>query len=647
MTVVEVQNDDGTYREIRVSGRRPWVVEQGTSDTDAPAPKLRAKSDSRESVDAGQNIRVRDGSTTIFDGRITDAPIQGDGNRPIDAEHNGFRLLEEEVTLSVSGTDEDVFQAAINNSTRSGTFSLSYAGTATSLGDTYDVEGRKISRVFRDMADRVGRVFWIDGTTNTVNVEPYGGAGTMSDIKTSEESYSARLEEFDDSDLKTVVNEATVVGTGGEKVTGFDEDLTSKSDYGRQPKRVQVSYVTSQSEADAYASELLVPDPLPSAEATVDSRHPDSIETPLVNRDVRINDPSNSVDVTVPVEKQTITPGQATFTAGEGAVVNVEEFNRTQKSRGDTTEPGSVYGEDRIGDEAISEQKMQADAIASATLQNGVVTQFKLADGSVIESKVDTDAITETKIEDDSISTPKLQANVVEAPKIETNTITGTEFQRVVDGEVVDTTNIITLNSDKVVFGSGDDLTDVTGDDGGITVIEGDRIRTGSIDADKIDTLRLLTDQLELTDDNNNSLLAFNTPGTDEVEVLPEADFSRLGTDFDEWDEALIRNINPANDDDGRIGNSFAAHEEIWAHDFINAVTGDSIISNDGGDPLEGLAAEPRPPEYCRVCDDDGNDAGVSINKLTEELWSICSAQQRVIEDLEERLSKLEADHNA
>ena len=89
MTVVEVQNDDGTYREIRVSGRRPWVVEQGTSDTDAPAPKLRAQSDSRESVDAGQNIRVRDGNTTIFEGRVTDAPIQGDGNRPIDAEHTG------------------------------------------------------------------------------------------------------------------------------------------------------------------------------------------------------------------------------------------------------------------------------------------------------------------------------------------------------------------------------------------------------------------------------------------------------------------------------------------------------------------------------------------------------------------------------
>ena len=66
MTVVEVQNDDGTWREIRASGREPWVVEQGTSDSEVPAAKATINSDTRESVDAGQNIRVRDGSTTIF-----------------------------------------------------------------------------------------------------------------------------------------------------------------------------------------------------------------------------------------------------------------------------------------------------------------------------------------------------------------------------------------------------------------------------------------------------------------------------------------------------------------------------------------------------------------------------------------------------
>jgi len=498
MTVVEVQNDDGTYREIRVSGRRPWVVEQGTSDTDAPAPKLRAKSDSRESVDAGQNIRVRDGNTTIFEGRVTDAPIQGDGNRPIDAEHNGFRLLEEEVTLSVSGTDEDVFQAAINNSTRSGTFSLSYAGTATTLGDTYDVEGRKISRVFRDMADRVGRVFWIDGTTNTVNVEPYGGAGTMSDIDTSATSYGARLEEFDDSDLKTVVNEATVVGTGGEKVTGFAEDLTSKSDYGRQPKRVQVSYVTSQSEADAYASELLVPDPLPSAEATVDSRHPDSIETPLVNRDVRIVDPSNSVDVTVPVEKQTITPGQATFTAGEGAVVNVEEFNRTQKSRDDTTEPGSVYNSDRIADGAVSDQKIGdnfALLLDDAVSANRALLSEATGDLDDIPDGFNFGRVGNESIDGDArIILSEVVGDLDDVDD-------GSNFGRV-DTTALSPGGLVVANGVELSDGrSFDDLTVEDFEKADATVIDGGEILTGSltateieagsIDADLIDTLFL------------------------------------------------------------------------------------------------------------------------------------------------------------
>lgn len=820
MTVVEVQDPDDTWREIRASGRRPWVVEQGTSDTGTPAPTATIKSDSREDVSAGQNLRVRDGNTMVFEGRITDAPIQGDGNRPVSAEHEGYRLLEEQVTLSVSGTDEDVFQAAVNNSSRSGEFTVSYSGTATTLGDTYDVDNRSIRRVFSDMADRTGRIFWIDGPNDTVRVQPYGGAGSISDVDTSDETYAARLEEFNNSDLKSVTNEATVIGTGGEKVEGFAENLTSKSDYGRQPERVQVSYVTSQSEADAYASELLVPDPLPSAEVTVGSRHPANIETPLVNQSVRIVDNANGVDVTVPIEQQTITPGQATITAGEGAAVNVERFNRNQKSKEDTTEPGSVYNTDRIADDAVEEEKLvdlsvteqklkdlavatdklqnnavingkledfavdtsklEAAAVATAKLednavvngklsnlsvgsgelQDAAVATAKLEDNAVINGKLSDLSVSKTKIQDDSIATPKLQANAVTASEVKADTITASEIaagtitaleiladtitadeinastitaaeiaaNTITAGEIAADTitasevlagtitaleiDADTITASEIAAGTisateieanaitageidADTITAAEIAAGTITATEilSDTITAGEIDAGTITALEIAAGTLTANEINtlylNSSTIRVGTETNTDIRftevdgdtaMVPDTDgAAQVGDDFDRFSNMFMVNLDtealfaetgllgessddrielkevsgethlsPDTDDTCQLGDSSEAYKEMWAHDYINAVTGNSIV--DGGDPLKGLAAEPRPPDHCRVCDDDGNEVGTSLNKLSEELWSICTAQQRVIsdlegrvEDLEERLSKLEA----
>jgi len=353
---------------------------------------------------------------------------------------------------------------------------------------------------------------------------------------------------------------------------------------------------------------------------------------------VRIKDPANSVDVTIPIEQQTITPGQATLTAGEGAAVNVERFNRSQKSKGDTTEPGSVYNSDRIADEAVNEQKIDQnfsllldDAVSSnrALLKEATGDLDDIPDGfnfgRVGDDQIDGDAkiiLSEVVGDLDDVD------DGTNSAKVDTTAVSP-------GGLVV--ANGLELNDDRTL----DQLTQDDLNKNDATVIDGGEILTGSITLQELDALDITTEELTFENDVNDGLLTIETP-TDkgEVELLPKATFSRLGTDNDEWDEALIRNINPENDDTGNIGNSFSAHSEIWAHDFINAVTGNSIV--DGGDPLEGLAAEPEPPEHCRVCDGNGNDAGVSINKLTQELWSICTAQQRRIEDLEERLSALE-----
>jgi len=328
--------------------------------------------------------------------------------------------------------------------------------------------------------------------------------------------------------------------------------------------------------------------------------------------------------------------------------------NRRAKSDGDVTEPGSVYGSDRIADDAISNLK----------LQNGVVTSIKLADGSVLESKVDTDAITETKIRDGSIVTPKLEANAVQAPKIDTSTITGSEFDRIVDGEVVDTQNIISLLADKVIFAdTGDTVDGVTTSEGGTTVIQGGKIETGSLTADQIDTLNLDADQITI--EGFDSTLRFEvTTGASgdfyEIYASGNPDTVILGG-FKSRGGAIAINSQSQNnmnliqpfdgDNAGSVGESGTAYAEMHAHNFITA-SPDPIQSVDC-DSLCDIDWYDNPPEpvqkRARDIGDsdeevpDGRDhTPVELGTMANYLLETCKSQQRRIESLEERLDALE-----
>ena len=189
-----------------------------------------------------------------------------------------------------------------------------------------------------------------------------------------------------------------------------------------------------------------------------------------------------------------------------------EERRRAEHQRVGDPDEAWIDPERDIGEGAIDSERIADGSVTAVKLEDGAVTTIKLEDGAVLEAKVGDEAITETKIEDDSITTPKLQANAVTAPKIQTNTITGAEFDRVVDGEVVDTVHILTLNADKVIFASGDDGEDLTTTEGGMTVIAGGRIETDTVTAShiasdtitaaQIATLDLDTQQLTISDDS-------------------------------------------------------------------------------------------------------------------------------------------------
>lgn len=123
------------------------------------------------------------------------------------------------------------------------------------------------------------------------------------------------------------------------------------------------------------------------------------------------------------------------------------------------------------GTVAVPGAGINSGSIAGIKLENGAVSSIKLADGSVL--------------------TTKIGDNEVTADKLTTGTITGVEFDRIVDGAVVGSSNIITLLADKVIFATGDDLDDLAGSESGTTVIEGGKIRTNSITASKINVTEL------------------------------------------------------------------------------------------------------------------------------------------------------------
>jgi len=129
---------------------------------------------------------------------------------------------------------------------------------------------------------------------------------------------------------------------------------------------------------------------------------------------VDVTDDAKGVSETgLVIEKQTIEQGRATLEIGEGSGVNLASVNRKSKSVGDTTEPGSVYGNDRLGDASVD----------SDQLVNTAVIESKLDDLAVTLDKVAPDAIDETKITDGAVTTPKLFADAVVADKIASRTI--------------------------------------------------------------------------------------------------------------------------------------------------------------------------------------------------------------------------------
>jgi len=700
--MTEIQRFDGSsWVDIRINGQSitPWQIENGLSDS-IIAPQAEVNTDVRETVNAGEELRIREDGTTIFQGRLTSSgKRQSNGARKLKAEHRAYELFEERVSFtSTNPTASDVLTDALAASNIGGSFTLNFLASDPALADDYEADNRPVKRVFRDITDRTGTAWWVAGASDEITVDDYGGRGLWESVNTATDT--ARVQSFDPDNVETVVNDVTVNGTGQERVTGTATDATSINDFGRRPKTVNVQYITSQSEADDYASALLAPDPLPEAEVLIGSNVGTNPETNLSNSEIAIDDTNGTgLNSTLVVEKQTVTQSKVTFDLGRGRATSLAELNRQSKSQEDTTEPGSVYDSDRIADGAISDTKLVDLSVTEEKLADLAVSLNKLQDNAVIEGKLADLSVSETKVQDDAISTPKLQAEAVVAGKIDANTITaneiaagtitafeieaGTITTNQIDTRTIRAINIATdeltaneinaldLDTQELTIGNDTDhRIEFTSESGETAIVsDGDGFAYLGLDNQRFNFgyFKSLRTESFVFDGATNTNISITELVSGDPSIEPQDDGEGLiGTEFRTWGEGhfvdlffedgeigdpsddTINVINftsetglsPSTDGTCQLGDSSNGYSSVWAEQFVDSTTGTAI--NDGGDPLVGLAADPTPPDHCRPCDDDGNPAGVSINELAKTAYEICSAQQRRIEDLEARIESLE-----
>jgi hypothetical protein len=623
-TTIEVDRA-GTWEAIDYDN---FEIVVGVHETTI-APSARVQTQAREAIEANQPIRIDIDGTIRFEGTTESAgTVRPNGLVEISCEHDAASLFEDSVTFSLSGppTDEAVLNEALANASEGGDFSVSYPGTAQTLNDSYEADNRSLKAVFRDMADRSNRVWWVDPAANVINVEPRGFRGTWNTLTASSDGID--IQSFDEGSVDTVRNAVTVISTRGEGVEATAEDATSIAEYGRRTGNspYNIGYAATQAEAQAVANELLIPDPLAQARVVVPASV-GGVDAPLANYTVDISDASKDVDgADLLVEEQTIRQGRATLRAGEGAGVDLASLNRKSKSRGDKTAAGAVINNARLADDSVDTDQLVNTAVIEAKLADAAVATAKLENNAVINGKLDDLSVSETKIQDGSIATPKLQAEAVTANEIEADTITAAQI-------AAGTITALEIDADTIT------AAEIAA--GTITALE---IAAGTITANEIDVLDLDAGELSVSDPDSDAAWEFRASSfglLGGLTFVPTGnDPAFIGTGPNPVASIVATTVEPSGDDSGSVGSDSFAYDEMWAYDYFDAATGSSI--NDGGDPLRDLSKGTGPPEHAKARNDDGEVVGTSLSELAHSLMDICRAQQRRVEDLEDTVDDLE-----
>lgn len=589
----------GTFEDIPFTD---FQIDLGIS-TQKTVPEASFTTLATEPVSAGQEARIVIDGVTRFRGICANSGRKQQGEQTVELIHDASELFSASVTFTEFGlpTDEDVLESALTSAITDNSYTLDYNGIATTLNNKYDAEGRTVKQIFQDMMDRTDKVWWTDPVDNIIHVGAKGGRGLWQALDT-EADPGVEVRSFEAGTISTVRNTVTVTGTGEQATSGSATDTQSIDEYGQRKREYQVDYAITRSEAQALADELLQPEPIPEAELRV-SQNVGDIVAPRINQTLDLDDATQDIAADdLLIERQIIEQGRATLSVGGGAGATVEDVNRTAKSEGDVTRPGSVYDTDRIAD--------------------GAIETPKLVDLS----------ISETKVQDNAISTPKLQANSVSANEIETNSITASEIDvlSLNTSDITignDTTSPITFSVETVQLA---DVTALHPDGDGLGFLGRSTDRFDSVFAETFNSSNHLI---------QNSDIFFGPDGTTQGVVIDD-------------NGSLSVTVRPNTDNAGEVGTQSTAWAEMNAHNF-------NTQSPDPDVPSPDLSRLPdmdwyNPPEYATRRKAKGQSGksyrranpssdGVELSHMANWLLETCKAQQERIDDLEERLSRLES----
>jgi hypothetical protein len=175
------------------------------------------------------------------------------------------------------------------------------------------------------------------------------------------------------------------------------------------------------------------------------------------------------------------------------------------------------------------------------------------------------------------------------------------------------------------------------------TVYNTDRIAADAITVNELDALDLDVGDVTITNPSTGSQLDFFGNVNGAIAIEPTGAVTLASPFSDAFQAAFIDEIFPPADNDGLVGSSTSAYNEMHAYEFIAA--GSGTVYSDGGDPLAGLAEGDGIPDFARRDrGGGGTDAAVSLTDAATAVWDICRAQQRRLEALQERVATLEAD---
>ena len=697
-TTVELERA-GTFEPITYGD---FEIENGTSDVRI-APEATITTANSVPVESNQRVRIVIDGVTRFLGRTTsEGTRRRNGQRRVRAEHEAYRVFDEAVSVGPTSDAATVLQDAIAATSFAAGLSVSYTGTSETLTEAYEVTDRKVKSIFRDIVDRTNRVWWV-GADGTITVQPRGGRGEWTSVSLPGDD--AAIDSYEAGDVRSVVNDVTVVGTGEERVEGNATDSTSISEYGKRSETFNLQYVTTASEADAAAAELLQPTPLDSASVIVGGSVGTNPDQNLSNFTISLSD--NSLGLagdSFIIESQSVEQGRVTLEVGEAATNGIDSVNRASKSRGDVTTLGNVVGSGSLGDNSVD----------TPQLVDTAVIEQKLADAGVTNGKLANLSVDETKVQDSSISTPKLQAEAVTASEIAADTITaaqiaaGTITALEIAADEITANEIDTLDLDTAEISIGTDAdqsleftTETVGASTAVRVVpnglatlggDSDRFTRSYFNRSNVTFLEIESSAIPTASDvdlgtstdefdtlyvngvvvNNNvnadgevsggSLFSggnLTVLGDGDIDTLETTDLtiSDAGADIVTVFADSGTSLRPSVDNEGALGTNTAAWATVTAHNIFEQ-TPEPL---DPADPVDGVDLDElkgtsweQPPAYVAKrkanAEDDReyvrqnpNKSGVELGHMTNYLLETCKAQQERIDDLESRLADVES----